>query len=70
MLISDEQYVIAEKLTNYYVTHMSLTIPNFQPHHVGTYYCNAKNSIGSVSGHISVNGEFSVHLKFRKWTLP
>ncbi|KAL7637790.1 UNVERIFIED_CONTAM: hypothetical protein RMT77_011402 [Armadillidium vulgare] len=55
MLINDEEYLISEKLTNYYVTHMTLKIPNFDPHHVGTYYCNAKNSIGEVSGHITVN---------------
>ena len=56
MLIDDMEYRIQEKLSNYYVTHMTLIIENFQPHHAGKYYCNAKNSIGEVAGHIVVNG--------------
>ena len=56
MLIKNDEYEITEQLSNYYVTHMRLTIHSFKPSDEGIYFCTAKNSLGEVQGKIKVYG--------------
>ncbi|XP_071523555.1 lachesin-like isoform X2 [Panulirus ornatus] len=54
MLISNNEFIVQESLTNFYMTKMNLTITSFQSHHAGIYYCTAKNSLGETEGKIKV----------------
>ncbi|XP_050698504.1 lachesin-like isoform X2 [Eriocheir sinensis] len=54
MIITNNDYQVSEKLTNYYMTTMTLNITAFQRQHAGVYLCTAKNSLGETQGRIEV----------------
>lgn len=57
MIITNSNYTVSEKLTNYYMTTMTLNITEFARHNAGVYLCTAKNSLGETQGRIEVYGE-------------
>ena len=58
------KYLIASRSLNITTTENTLTVYNVTSSDVGTYTCNATNLVGndSDSGHLYVNGEFSLPL--------
>ena len=60
MLITTEEVTVQETLSNYYNTHMRLTIEKFRPKYEGKYHCTAKNSLGDITSQISVYSEYHI----------
>ncbi|XP_063851620.1 lachesin-like isoform X2 [Scylla paramamosain] len=54
IVISNSEYTVSERYTNYYMTTMTLNISSFKPNHAGVYLCTAKNSLGETQGRIEV----------------
>ncbi|XP_045105599.1 lachesin-like isoform X2 [Portunus trituberculatus] len=54
IVISNSEYKVFEKYTNYYMTTMTLNISSFKASHAGVYLCTAKNSLGETQGRIEV----------------
>ena len=63
---NSSKYMIVSRSLNITTTENTLTVYNVTSSDVGTYTCNASNTIGSVksSGILTVNSKFQYRLKF------
>ncbi|KAK7578213.1 hypothetical protein V9T40_010418 [Parthenolecanium corni] len=52
MLVSNEKYEIQTEIRSQFETKMTLRVKNFHRSDMGTYKCNAKNSVGGVESSI------------------
>lgn len=58
MIVTNEKYETKTEVRSQFETKMTLKVKNFQKLDVGSYKCNAKNSVGDVESSIRLYGKF------------